>query len=50
MILTFVCYIVGDFNVDFGRDGCLKDLIVDFMFDLNLSRVTCYSVMILDNI
>ena len=32
-----VCLLVGDFNVDFGRDGCLKDLLADFMFDLNLS-------------
>ena len=25
-----VCLLVGDFNVDFGRDGCLKDLLADF--------------------
>ena len=25
-----ICLLVGDFIVDFGRDGCLKDLLADF--------------------
>ena len=31
-----VCLLVGDFNVDFDRDGCLNDLLVDFMSHLDL--------------
>ena len=31
-----MCLLVGDFNVDFNRDGCLKDLLVDFMSHLDL--------------
>ena len=31
-----LCLLVGDFNVDFDRDGCLKDLLLDFMSNLDL--------------
>ena len=32
-----VCLVIGDFNVDFNRDSCLKELLLDFMASLNLS-------------
>ena len=40
MILTLVYsinLIVGDFNVDFDRGGSLAELLVEFMFEMNLS-------------
>ena len=34
--MLHVCLVVGDFNVDFNRDGSLKDMLCSFMSGLNL--------------
>ena len=42
LIETEKCDLIGDFNVDFCRDGCLSRLLLDFMFELDLCACDLY--------